>query len=107
MFISKIDTKRLILLVFLKIIILCYKKQPLKYLKKMKTSKNFILQNKVTHTFTSCQWPYGDPQEKEFHFCGEKPFENKPYCKEHCNIAYIDEKELKKSRDNKPRKIAA
>ena len=94
MFISKIDTKRLILLVFLKIIILCYKKQPLKYLKKMKTIKNFILQNKVTHTFTSCQWPYGDPQEKEFHFCEADTVAGKPYCQTHCDVAYIDEKEL-------------
>ena len=108
MFISKIDTKRLILLVFLKIIILCYKKQPLKYLKKMKTIKNFILQNKVTHTFTSCQWPYGDPQEKEFHFCEAETVTGKPYCKEHCDVAYIDEKELKKEKDaQKNRRIAA
>ena len=28
------------------------------------------MQNKVTHTFTSCQWPSGDPQEKDFSFCG-------------------------------------
>ena len=74
----------------------------------MKALKNFLSQNKVKHTFSSCQWPFGDPQEKDFYFCGAKPFENKPYCAEHCNIAYVDEKELKKSKDaQKHKKIAS
>ena len=74
----------------------------------MKSVKNFLMQNKVTHTFTNCQWPYGDPQEKDFHFCNEKTIENKPYCREHCNIAYIDEKDLRKNKENnKHNKIAA
>ena len=34
--------------------------------------RNYLKQNKVTHTFSRCQWPLGDPQEKEFHFCGRK-----------------------------------
>ena len=67
----------------------------------MKAIKNFISQNKVTHTFTSCQWPFGDPQEKDFHFCGKDPVGSKSYCEEHCKIAYIDEKDLKKSKHNK------
>ena len=74
----------------------------------MSVIKNFLMQNKARHTFSSCQWPYGDPQEKDFHFCGAKTFQKKPYCEEHCNIAYIDEKELKKSKEiKKQRKIAA
>jgi len=73
----------------------------------MKAIKNFFMQNKVMYTFTSCQWPYGDPQEKDFHFCGVNPLKNKPYCSEHCNIAYIDEKELRKAREIKHNKIAA
>ena len=74
----------------------------------MEALKNFIMKNKVTHSFTTCQWPYGDPQEKNFHFCGAKPMDNKPYCQEHCDIAYIDEKELRKSKEsNKHNKIAA
>ncbi len=74
----------------------------------MKSLKKFIVQQKVTHTFTSCQWPYGDPQEKDFYFCGDTPVENKPYCRKHCEIAYLDEKELKKIKlANKHNKIAA
>jgi len=73
----------------------------------MKNIKNFFIQNKVTHTFTSCQWPNGDPQEKDFHFCGAEALKNKPYCTEHCNIAYIDEKDLRKAREIKQNKIAA
>ena len=73
----------------------------------MKNIKSFIIQNKVTHTFTSCQWPNGDPQEKDFNFCGAKTVKNKPYCAEHCSIAYIDEKDLRKAREIKQNKIAA
>ena len=32
-------------------------------------TKNYFKQNRVTHTFSDCQWPIGDPQEKDFHFC--------------------------------------
>jgi len=35
----------------------------------MSIIKNYLRQNKVTHIFSSCQWPIGDPQEKDFHFC--------------------------------------
>tara|TARA_E500000178_G_scaffold22822_1_gene21206 strand:+ start:602 stop:787 length:186 start_codon:yes stop_codon:yes gene_type:complete len=60
------------------------------------------------HTFSNCQWPIGDPQEKEFHFCEEKTVSGKPYCQSHCDVAYIDEKELKKEKEaQKNRKIAA
>jgi len=32
----------------------------------------------------------------------------KPYCQDHCNVAYIDEKELKKEKEaQKNRRIAA
>ena len=60
---------------------------------------NYLKQNKVTHTFTNCQWPIGDPQEKEFHFCEALTVQGKPYCKEHCDVAYIDERELKKEKE--------
>tara|TARA_Y100001970_G_C14098391_1_gene784040 strand:+ start:723 stop:947 length:225 start_codon:yes stop_codon:yes gene_type:complete len=74
----------------------------------MNALKNFLMQNKVTHTFTSCQWPSGDPQEKDFSFCGAEPAKGKPYCENHCEIAYIDERELKKSKElQRNRKIAA
>ncbi len=73
----------------------------------MSVIKNYLLQNKTNYSYTSCQWPFGDPQEKDFHFCGLDPVEGKPYCQEHCNIAYVDEKELKKEKEVQKHKIAA
>lgn len=74
----------------------------------MSIIKNYLIQNKVTHTFTTCQWPFGDPQEKSFYFCGLKPVYGKPYCEEHCKIAYVDEKDIKKAKVTiKQEKIAA
>lgn len=37
----------------------------------------------------SCNWPIGDPGEKEFRFCGRPSIPGKPYCAEHCAKAYI------------------
>ena len=75
---------------------------------RMSIIKNYFKQNSVTHTFSSCQWPIGDPQEKEFHFCEAQTVTGKPYCQSHCDIAYIDEKELKKEKEaQKNRRIAA
>tara|TARA_B100001123_G_C14841617_1_gene840348 strand:- start:421 stop:642 length:222 start_codon:yes stop_codon:yes gene_type:complete len=73
----------------------------------MSIIKDYFEQNKVTHSFSSCQWPFGDPQDKDFHFCGSKPVDGKPYCQEHCSIAYIDERELKKAKESQKQKIAA
>jgi len=36
-----------------------------------------------------CQWPIGDPQSRDFHFCGEASVPGKPYCLSHCSQAYI------------------
>lgn len=35
-----------------------------------------------------CRWAIGDPNADDFHFCRKKVFEGKPYCYEHCKIAY-------------------
>lgn len=35
-----------------------------------------------------CQWPFGDPGEAEFHFCGGEALAGKPYCVEHEARAY-------------------
>ncbi|OPZ76855.1 MAG: GcrA cell cycle regulator [Alphaproteobacteria bacterium ADurb.Bin438] len=40
-------------------------------------------------TSTSCRWPVGDPKEEDFHFCGKETFNGKPYCLEHCAVAYV------------------
>ena len=74
----------------------------------MSIIKNYLKQNAVTHTFESCQWPIGDPQEKDFHFCDANTVLAKPYCQQHCEMAYIDEKELKKEKvAQRQRRIAA
>ena len=43
---------------------------------------------------TSCRWPIGDPKDEDFHFCGADTVTGKPYCAEHCKIAYTSLKEL-------------
>ena len=74
----------------------------------MSIIKDYFKQNQVTHTFESCQWPIGDPQEKYFHFCDAGIDIGKPYCQQHCEIAYIDERELKKAKEaQKQKRIAA
>ena len=35
-----------------------------------------------------CRWPSGDPQDKDFGFCGEMTVAGLPYCLEHSQIAY-------------------
>ena len=36
-----------------------------------------------------CEWPEGHPDELEFSFCSKERFEDKPYCLDHCAVAYI------------------
>jgi len=36
-----------------------------------------------------CKWPFGHPDEAEFHFCGSPSLVNKPYCPEHYQMAYL------------------
>ena len=37
----------------------------------------------------ACQWPHGNPGERDFHFCGEPSLPGKSYCGPHCAIAYV------------------
>lgn len=41
-------------------------------------------------TSDRCCWPIDDVNSDNFHFCGKKVFKNKPYCLEHCAIAYTN-----------------
>ena len=55
----------------------------------------------------SCRWPYGEPGTDDFHFCGKDAQTGKPYCPEHCKIAYTSLKELalesaRNKKENKP-----
>jgi GcrA cell cycle regulator len=36
-----------------------------------------------------CKWPFGDPRDPGFHFCGGQCNEEKPYCPEHHARAHI------------------
>ena len=36
-----------------------------------------------------CEWPEGHPDESDFKFCGKERFEEKPYCIDHCAVAYV------------------
>jgi GcrA cell cycle regulator len=40
-----------------------------------------------------CQWPYGDPKNLDFKFCGEPVLSGKPYCLKHCELAYNNSKD--------------
>ena len=57
------------------------------------STKNIFLNNSKR----GCEWPEGHPDEPEFHFCNKERFEDKPYCLDHCAVAYvIPEKEESK-----------
>jgi GcrA cell cycle regulator len=64
--------------------------------------KQQIFQPAVKNLFTNqtkrgCEWPEGHPDESGFKFCGKDRFEDKPYCIDHCAVAYvIPEKEEEK-----------
>jgi len=45
----------------------------------------------------ACCWPNGDPGTPGFHFCGAKPVPGKPYCAEHCAIAYVKLRDRRES----------
>ena len=36
-----------------------------------------------------CRWPFGDPDDKDFHFCAVAAAPGRPYCEEHCAVAYV------------------
>ncbi len=37
-----------------------------------------------------CMWPIGDPGDADFHFCSRSARPGRPYCNEHCAVAYIN-----------------
>lgn len=37
---------------------------------------------------SECRWPIGDPQDKNFGFCGDHALDGLPYCMEHSQVAY-------------------
>ena len=62
--------------------------------------KNLFTKN----TKRGCEWPEGHPDETDFKFCGKERFEDKPYCLDHCAVAYvIPEKEESEKQNNDQR----
>ena len=47
---------------------------------------------------TECRWPYGDPRQKSFYFCGKPRVGHKPYCEFHMRRAF----QPSRPRDNRP-----
>ena len=43
----------------------------------------------TNQTKRGCEWPDGHPDESDFKFCGKDRFEDKPYCIDHCAVAYV------------------
>ena len=35
-----------------------------------------------------CRWPYGDPRQKDFYFCGKPKAAGHPYCEFHMHRAF-------------------
>ena len=48
-----------------------------------------------------CRWPFGDPQEDEFHFCGKLKHTDQPYCRKHIEMAYRPDPRRSKKSDKK------
>lgn len=58
---------------------------------KKKTAEKCKLMDLKNNT---CRWPIGEPENDDFHFCGKQTVTGKPYCQEHCKLAYTSLKEL-------------
>lgn len=35
-----------------------------------------------------CRWPFGDPRDESFGFCGDRSISGLPYCSDHAKVAY-------------------
>ena len=42
----------------------------------------------INLTIDTCRWPFGDPVELGFHYCGELPLVGRPYCDMHNSKSY-------------------
>ena len=42
----------------------------------------------INLTIDTCRWPFGDPVEADFHYCGELPLVGRPYCDMHNTKSY-------------------
>lgn len=72
------------------------KRQPNKPVEAKKETRVFTLTDLSAQT---CRWPIGDPKHEDFRFCGKPVFPGKPYCAEHCAVAYVGSGKSSRSED--------
>ena len=53
-----------------------------------KTIKKEINASSLVPNMNGCKWPIGHPGDNDFYFCGKPVIPGKPYCGEHCLVAY-------------------
>ena len=53
-----------------------------------KNIKKEISASSLVPNMSGCKWPIGHPGDNDFYFCGKPTIPGKPYCGEHCLIAY-------------------
>ena len=53
-----------------------------------------------------CQWPFGDPGDEDFHFCGAPVLASRPYCPDHCARAYVREERRDRRRAEREERAA-
>ena len=56
---------------------------------KPKVRERARISDVIQLTSQMCRWPFGNPDEEDFYFCGRTVALGKPYCEEHCSIAYV------------------
>ena len=56
--------------------------------KEVAKENNDINLNSLIANMKGCKWPIGHPGDEDFYFCGKEVIPGKPYCGEHCLIAY-------------------
>jgi GcrA cell cycle regulator len=66
--------------------------------KKIKTIENIELHD--------CRWPFGDPRDAGFHFCGAPQVAGKPYCIEHWPLSFVSAR-ARQQQLNAPRPVLA
>ena len=54
----------------------------------LKPSKRNKLIKTIALTIDTCRWPFGDPADSDFHYCGELPLIGRPYCDMHDTQSY-------------------
>ena len=56
--------------------------------KKVINDSKEITVNGLIASMKGCKWPIGHPGDEDFYFCGKEVIPGKPYCGEHCLVAY-------------------